>query len=416
MKSYNHLYELYISPANYRLAVRNATKHKGGKRRKFRKAVYYRDHCEELMPGILDYADHFHNLRHKPKMIYDGLRRKQRMIIVPTMKEQVVHHMIVNVMKPIFMKGMYEHSYGSIPNRGAHSAKKRIESWIRRGGKNCKYCLKMDIRKYFDSIPHEILKAKFTKLIRDRDFLDVLIEIVDAVPGGRGIPIGFYTSQWIANWYLTELDHYIKEELHAVYYVRYMDDMVIFGPNKRKLRKMKDEIEKYLHDRLGLALKDNWQVFRFHYVKKDGKEIGRDLDFMGFRFYRNRTVLRRKLMLRATRKARIICKKRGNRTIYDIRQMLSYLGWLDCTDTYGMYKRRIKPYVNFKYIKQYAGRYQRRLNREEEALQLKTSKKKETKEHVVQKRKRKQRKASGAGHRKQQGVRVRQEELRAGPG
>lgn len=368
MKSYNHLYEQYISPDNYRLAVRNATKHKGGKRRKYRKARFYRDNCERLMPEMLDFADHFHNLRHRPKMIYDGLRRKQRMIIVPTMKEQVVHHMIVNVMKPIFMKSMYEHSYGSIPERGAHSAKKRIEKWIRKGGKNCKYCLKMDIRKYFDSIPHEILKEKFRKLIHDRDFLDLLYEIVDAVPGGRGIPIGFYTSQWIANWYLTDLDHYIKEQLGAVYYMRYMDDMVIFGPNKRKLRAMKVEIEKYLTEKLGLELKRNWQVFRFHFVKKDGTETGRDLDFMGFRFYRNRTVLRRKLMMRATRKARQFCKKKGNRTIYDARQMLSYLGWIDCTDTYGMYRKHIKPFVSFQYVKRYAGNYQRRLNAEDEAL------------------------------------------------
>ena len=88
---------------------------------------------------------------------------------------------------------------------------------------------------------------------------------------------------------------------------------------------------------------------------------------MGFRFYRNRTVLRKKLMLRATRKARAICKKKGSRTIYDARQMLSYLGWLDCTDTYGMYRKRIKPFVSFQYIKRYAGRYQRRLNAEAEA-------------------------------------------------
>lgn len=378
MKSYNHLYEQYVSPANYRLAVRNATKHKGGKRRKFRKAKYYRDHSEKLMPGLLEYADHFHNLRHKPKKIYDGMRRKQRTIIVPTMKEQVVHRMIVNVMKPIFLKGMYEHSYGSIPDRGAHSAKKQIEKWIRKGGKNCKYCLKMDIKKYFDSIPHDILKKKFAKQIHDKDFLDVLFEIVDAVPGGRGIPIGYYTSQWIANWYLTELDHFIKEKLGAVFYARYVDDMVVFGSNKRKLHTIKNEIEKYLNEKLGLRLKENWQIFLFHYVKKNGKEIGRDLDFLGFRFFRNKTVLRRKLMLRATRKARAICRKSGNRTIYDMRQMLSYLGWLDCTNTYDMYKKRIKPFVNFRYIKRYAGRYQRRLN-------------KEMNDNVVQKRERKQR-------------------------
>lgn len=109
----------------------------------------------------------------------------------------------------------------------------------------------------------------------------------------------------------------------------------------------------YLQDELGLELNPRWQVFLFHYVRKDGSEVGRFLDFMGFRFYRNRTTLRRALMLRATRKARSICRKsrEGRKTIYDCRQMLSYKGWLTPTDTYGMYKKWIKPYVSFRSLR-----------------------------------------------------------------
>lgn len=363
MRTYRHLYEQYISDENYFLAVRNATRHKGGAKRKYRRARYYRDHAEKLKPYLLVYAKHFKSAEHKPKMIYDGIRRKQRSIIVPTMQEQIIHHMVINVLKPIFMRDMYEHSYGSIPGRGAHLAKKQIEKWIRHGGKNCKYCLKMDIRKYFDSIPHDILKRKLRELIRDERFLSVLYEIIDAVPGNRGIPIGFYTSQWFANWYLTGLDRYIKNDLKAVYYVRYMDDMVIFGPNKRELHKMRKRIEQVLSINLGLELKGNWQVFLFDYVKKNGKRVGRDLDFMGFRFYRDKTTLRRQLMLKATRKARRICKKKERKNIYDARQMLSYLGWIDATDTYTMYSKRIKPFVSFRTLRRYVARDQRRKNR-----------------------------------------------------
>lgn len=364
MKSYNHLTEQYLSDENYYLAVRNATIHKGGKKRKHRKARYYRDHAKELKPELMEYTEYFCNEEHVPKEIYDGIRRKQRQIIVPSMREQIVHHMVVNVLKPIFMKGMYEHSYGSLPGRGAHLAKRHIEKWIRRSGRDCKYCLKMDVRKYFDSVPHDILKAKLRKLIHDRDFLLILEEIVDAVPGDRGIPIGFYTSQWFANWYLTELDHYIKEQLHAKFYVRYMDDMVIFGGNKRELHRIRKQVDEYLHERLGLELKGNWQVFRFHYVKKNGQEIGRDLDFMGFQFYRNRTTLRRTIMLKATRKARKIARKGRTRTVYDCRQMLSYLGWIDAADVYGMYKQRIKPNVSFQRMKRSVGNYDRRMEKE----------------------------------------------------
>lgn len=100
---------------------------------------------------------------------------------------------------------------------------------------------------------------------------------------------------------------------------------------------------------LGLTLKSNWQVFRFSYIK-DGEDKGRDLDFMGFRFYRNRTVLRRSIMLKASRKAKKLASK-ARPTAYDARQMLSYLGWIKSTDTYDMYKKWIKPYVNFKRLR-----------------------------------------------------------------
>lgn len=365
MKSYNHLFERYISEDNYRLAIRNATKHKGGKKRKYREARYYRDHPDDLMPKMLQYAENFHNDPHTPITIYDGLRRKQRKIIVPTMREQVVHHMVINILQPIFLRTMYEHSYGSIPGRGAHLAKRRIEKWIRTDKKGMKYCLKLDVRKFFDSIPHRILKDKLAALIHDKRFLSILITIVDATEGERGIPLGFYTSQWFANWYLEGLDHYIKEDLHAKHFVRYMDDMVIFGSSKRDLHRMLDRIQIYLEEQLGLSVKDNWQVYLFDYVKKDGTHVGRDLDFMGFRFYRDRTILRRSVMLKASRKARRICKKHRARTVHDARQMLSYLGWIDATDSYGMYRRRIKPYVNFQAMKRRVGNYQKRENRKE---------------------------------------------------
>lgn len=188
-----------MTEENYRLAVQNATRHKGGKKRKYQQMRYLKANADELMPEIMDYAEHFHGDCHTPKIIYDGIRRKERKIWVPTLREQVVHHMIINVLKPIFMKPMYQHSYGSIPGRGATSGgnrgtkggKEAIEKFIRTRPKDCKYCLKMDIRKYFDSVPHEKLKEKLRRIIRDERFMRVLEELIDTPGGGRGIPIGF---------------------------------------------------------------------------------------------------------------------------------------------------------------------------------------------------------------------------------
>ena len=322
------------------------------------KKIY--ENPDKWIDKIQNYAENFHNAKHTPVEIYDGIVRKKRIIIVPTYKEQIIHHMVVNVLKPIFEHGMYEHSYGSLPNRGAHRGKKQIEKWIKYDRKNIKYCLKMDIRKFFDSIPHDIIKTKLALLIHDEKFLNLLYEIINVID--KGLPLGFYTSQWIANWYLQDLDHYIKEELCAVHYIRYMDDMVIFGSNKRELHKMRKCISEYLQNNLGVQLKDNWQVFRFDYTRNN-KRYGRCLDFMGFKFYRNRTILRESIMLKATRKAKKLSKKEKI-TIYDIRQMMSYLGWIDYTNTYGMYEKYITPYVNFKYCKKRLSNYDKRIARE----------------------------------------------------
>lgn len=156
IKSYNHLWEKFISDENIKLAIQNSSK--GKRKRKLIKGIY--ENPDEWIEKIRKYAENFYNCKHTPIEIYDGIVRKKRTIIVPKYKEQIIHHMMVNVLIPIFEHGMYEHSYGSIPNRGGHKGKKQIEKWIKHDEKNVKYCLKMDIRKFFDSIPHDILRRK----------------------------------------------------------------------------------------------------------------------------------------------------------------------------------------------------------------------------------------------------------------
>lgn len=350
MKTYRNLWDDFISDKNMDEAIKNVCKHKTT-RRKFKDL---HDRPEKYKEWINREATNFHNASHTPIEIYDGIQRKKRTIIVPTFREQIIHHMAVNILKPIIMRPMYEHSYGSIPGRGAHLAKKHIVKVIKKGGRDIKYVLKMDVRKYFDSIPHDILKERIAKTIKDEKFLALLFEIIDVTE--NGIPLGFYTSQWIANWYLSDLDHYIKERLKAKHYYRYMDDMVIFGANKRQLHRTRNEIEAELH-KLGLEMKPDWQVFRF---ESRGKY--RFLDFMGFRFYRDRVTLRRSIMYKAARKAKAIYKKEKP-TIFDIRQMLSYFGWIGATDTYAAYTLRIKPYVDFKKMRRRLSNYDRRERR-----------------------------------------------------
>lgn len=359
MKSYNHLWEQTVAPENIKTAIRNASK--GKRKREYVKRVF--EHQDEYVPYYQQLAVEYRHRKKPPKVIYDGISRKKREIIVPSFDEQVLHHMVVNALAPIIQKGKYQHAHGSVPKTGPAKGKKTIQSWIGHQTKNVKYFLKMDIRQFFGSVPHDRLEALAARKIHDKKFLRLLHEIISCTD--KGLPLGFHTSHWLANWYLQDLDHFIKEKLKAVHYIRYMDDMVIFGPNKRDLHRMRAEIEAYLNRELGLELKGNWAVARFNYKdRRTGGERGRDLDFMGFRFYRKRITMRRSIMLRMTRKARAMGKKEKP-TVYDCRQMISALGWLKQTDTYGMYLIWIKPSVNFRNCKKRISRYDKRQSRKE---------------------------------------------------
>jgi hypothetical protein len=263
--------------------------------------------------------------------------------------------MIVNVLKPMFNKGMYEHSYGSVPKRGGAYGKKCICKWIRQGGKTIKYCYKLDVKQFYASIPQDKLIEKLKSKIKDFKFMRIVENVIYCVP--NGLPLGFYTSVWFANWYLSELDHEIKSLGIELKYARYVDDMAIFCASKKKLHQVKAVIDNRLAE-LGLIVKVNWQIFRFHYlprnpyVGKNGKPAtyGRPLDFMGYKFYRNRTTLRKTILKKIRAKAVRIWQK-TKVTIFDSKQMVSALAWIKNCDIYDYYREHIKPFIDFGKLK-----------------------------------------------------------------
>lgn len=354
MKSYNNLFEKVIDKENIRLAIKNSSRHKL-KRREVKEVLANEEKHVDIIFNMLKNKT-YTSPNHKIKIIKDGASKKERKIVVPRYKyEQIIHHAFMQVFMPVVEKGMYEYSCGSIPSRGQIYAKKYIEKYIRKNPKKVKYVLKMDVKKFFPSIPHDNLKDKFHKKVKDKNMCWLFDEIIDSYEDqeGRGIPIGFYTSQWIANWYLQDLDHFIKEKLGAGCYCRYMDDMVIFSSNKRTLHRYREEIEKYLND-LGLEMKSNWQVFRFD----NRKGNGRFLDFVGFRFYREKTICRRRNYLKAVRKANKISKKKRI-TWRDSCQMLSLIGHFKHCNMYNTFKSRIEPKINVRRMKKQVGKYAR---------------------------------------------------------
>ena len=359
------LFDKLISLSNLILAVENAAKHKL-KRAKVRKALAHKEQIAYrlqylLMTGKLSLTKHF------GIVINDGIERKSRIIVKPHFTyELVLQWAVIQVLKPILMKGMYKWSCGSIAGRGGVYGKRYLVKYIKENPKNIKYVLKGDIYHFFESVDVERLKAIFKRKIRDRKMLSIINLILDCnmieLNGEMvdiGLPIGFYTSQYFANFYLQDLDHYIKEQLHIKCYVRYVDDFVILGNNKKELHKIRIAISEYL-GKLGLKLKRNYQVFRFDYIdRKTGKRKGRFIDFMGFRFYRDKVIIRWKTFIKAMRKFRKVSKLKVI-DIHSARQVLCYMGHFKHTNSYRVYNEKVKPLVNIGECKKIVSYYDKR--------------------------------------------------------
>lgn len=345
MKTYKHLMEQIASEENIRAAILNASKRKRN-RKDVKEVLENIDYHVAAVQKIL-LSGNYKARVDEVCIVNEGTHNKVRRIRKPHFKyDQIIHHCIIQVLQPLLTAPMYEYSCGSIPTRGAHYGKKRIEKWLRNDIKNTKYVFKMDIKHFYESVDQNVLKAMLRQKIKDKQAIALIEAVIDGCE--KGLPLGNYTSQWFANFMLTPLDHYIKEQLHAKYYIRYMDDIVIFGGNKKELHKMHLAIEKYLKDNLHLRIKENWQVFRFEYKGK-----GRPLDFMGWQFYREKTILRKSIFIRIMRKAKKVGK---HTTIKGAQGMVSYMGYIKHTDSYGVYRDYIRPYVNIGKLKKFTSK------------------------------------------------------------
>ena len=189
---------------------------------------------------------------------WDVSARKWRTVSEPEQwPDQYVHHALIQVIKPVIMRGMDPYCCGSIEDRGPHYARQAIERWMEKDPKGTKYELTGDIHHFYNSLEPEVVMDRMRRLIKDRLVLGLIWRIVK-----DGVLIGAYTSQWFANAVLQPLDHMIREGGFGVSHnVRYMDNLTIFAPNKRKLKKLRLVIEKWLTDH-HLRLKGDWQIFR----------------------------------------------------------------------------------------------------------------------------------------------------------
>lgn len=253
---------------------------------------------------------------------------KERIIYRLPFGDRVVHHAIMNVLENIWTSVLVSHTYSCIKGKGIHGAVKHMKKALKSESETI-YCLKMDVRKFYPSIDHDIMKVTIRKKIKDNRVLILLDGIIDSAPG---LPIGNYLSQFLANLYLCYFDHWLKEQKKVKYYFRYADDLVILSQSKDYLHELLIEIRDYLNANLKLELKDNYQVFPVN---------DRGIDFVGYVFYHTHTLMRKRIKIRFCKRAAKLNKKDINPKEYKIR-ICSYLGWAKHCNSRNLIKTIIK--------------------------------------------------------------------------
>jgi len=215
---------------------------------------------------------------------------KERIITAPCFEERVIHHAIMNVCEPVFERWLIDDTYACRVGRGRIRALSRAEQFAA----SRPFFLKLDIRKYFDSISQDVLLTRLARLFKERRLLALFERIVRRFRGqaGRGLPIGSLTSQHFANFYLGWFDRFAKERLRVRGYVRHMDDMALWGDSAGELRHVLTSAQTFIVDELGLSFKP-WP-----YINRT--ECG--MDFLGCRVFRRHLTLNRRSRMRFRRK------------------------------------------------------------------------------------------------------------------
>ena len=265
MKRIGYLFEKVCDMDNLRMAEANAGTGKGSRQ----EVAQFRDNLEQNLADIRAQLVNrtYHTsqytcfIKHEPK---------ERVIYKLPYRDRVVQWAIMQVLVDIWTPIFTRDTYACIKGRGVHSLLQRLRKELRNDPDGTKYCYKIDIRKFYPSITHSILKEVVRQRIKDPALLWLLDDIIDSADG---VPIGNYISQYFANLYLAELDHIVKEQWGVKYYYRYADDIVVLSDSKEFLHGIHTKMVQYLAEHRRLELKPNYQIFPVE---------ARGIDFIGY--------------------------------------------------------------------------------------------------------------------------------------
>lgn len=314
MKTHNNLWETFISPENFDLAAKKAIKSKKSKMAVAKFLARRDELLDKLRRDII--SGNFKTSPYVVKTIYEP--KERNIYVLPLYPDHILHHALVNVLGPIWLKTFVRDSFACIPGRGLHTASAHAMNLVRRN----KYVLQCDIRKFYPSIKHVVMKRVLRRKISDRRILKILDNIIDSCGGDRNVPIGNLTSQWFGNVFLNELDHFVKEKLKWPEYIRYCDDFCLFGDDKSALWRVRRQILDFVQNELELS-----------FSKSSVYPVARGFDFIGYRHFNGFILLRKSAAKRIKRSILNIGRYRDF-SEKSIGQLAAYHGWMKWANCY----------------------------------------------------------------------------------
>lgn len=251
---------------------------------------------------------------------------KERLIhVLPYFPDRICHHAIMQVLEPVFYANFIRDTYACVRGRGIHDGVRRIRRALR-DTEGTRYCLKVDVGKFYESIDQDVLVDMLRRKFKEPKLMALLEEIVRSTD--KGLPIGNYVSQFFANFYLSDLDHAMKEREGVRYYFRYCDDIVILHHDKARLHALLTVMKDTLSG-IRLRLKPNHRVF----------PVSEGIDFLGYVFFHTHTRLRKSIKKKMFGS---LSKASGYRQVRH--QLDAYRGWTlhaDCSNLYRTYNEAI---------------------------------------------------------------------------
>lgn len=226
-------------------------------------------------------------------------------------KDRIALHAIMNILGRVFGGMLIRDTFASLPKRGIHDGLKRVGKALKDKA-GTKYCLKLDLKKFYHSVDQEVLIGLLGRKIKDERFMGILIGIIRSYD--TGLPIGYHSSQLLGNFYLCLLDYYVKMGLRVKYYFRYCDDIVILSSSKQELHTILENMRSVIESRLHLTVKSNYQIFPVE---------ARGIDFLGYVIRHDYVLVRKHIKVRVARRLHKVKSKRRKYII-----LASFWGWI----------------------------------------------------------------------------------------